>query len=115
MNDKGSKKEKIAQYREREIVGCVYVVRNTRNNRLLLDCSTDVASIRNRYGFAQKTGSCVAIKLQKDWSEHGSGAFTFEVLEELKRGEAQTDAQYKSDLEFLREAWREKLSNEEFY
>jgi len=115
LNDKSAKKELLAQYREREIVGCVYLVRNTLNNRLLLDYSTDVTSIRNRYEFAQKTGSCVAVKLNNDWMEHGSGAFSFEVLEELKKSETQTDAQYKADLEFLREAWREKLSNEVFY
>ena len=115
MEGKDAKKELRAQYREREIVGCVYIVRNTRNNRLLLESAADVSSTRNRFEFSQTTGSCVSMKLQKDWAEHGSGAFAFEVLEELKKGEAQTDAQFKADLELLREMWREKMPDEDYY
>ena len=110
-----TRKEILAQYKEREIIGCVYLIRNTLNNRVLLDTSADINSIRNRFEFAQKTGSCVVPKLQEDWSEHGSGAFSFEVLDELKRGENQTDAQFKDELGLLKDMWSEKLANEEFY
>ena len=113
-NDK--RKEILSQYKEREITGCVYLIRNTFNNKLLLDVSTDLQSVRNRFEFAQKTGSCINPKLQKDWSEHGNGVFVLEILEELTKGSAQTDACFKADVGFLKEAWFDKLSkSEELY
>ena len=107
-NDK--KKETLAQYKEREVIGGVYIVRNTMKNMLLLDSAPDIQSIKNRFEFAQKTGSCVNPKLQKDWSEYGSGAFVLEVLEELKKGNTQTDAEFKADVSILKEMWFEELS-----
>ena len=115
LNGNNPRKEILAQYKEREIIGGVYIIRNMLSNRLLLDASADIKSIRNRFEFARKTGSCVVPRLQEDWSEHGSASFSFEVLEELKRGENQTDAQFKADLDLLREIWSEKLSNEKLY
>ena len=111
-----TRKEILAQYKEREKIGCVYLIKNTLNNKLLLDASTDLQSVGNRFEFAQKTGSCINPKLQKDWSEHGNGVFVLEVLEELKKGSSQTDAGFKADVDFLKETWLDKLSkSEEFY
>ena len=110
------KKEILAQYKEREIIGCVFIIKNTLNNKLLLEASTDLQSVRNRFEFAHKTGSCINPKLQKDWSEHGSGAFVLEILEELKKGSSQTDAGFRADVDFLKETWFDKLSkSEELY
>jgi len=53
--------------------------------------------------------------LQEDWSENGSGSFSLEILEELKRGETQTDVQFKADLDILKDLWSEKLSDEDLY
>ena len=114
--DVSDKKKILAQYKEREIIGGVYLIRNTLNNKILLDVATDLQSIRNRFEFAQKTGSCVNPKLQKDWAEHGCGAFILEVSEQLVKGNAQSDSEFKADIEFLKEIWFDKLSvSEEFY
>ena len=115
MKDGNTKKELQSQYKEREITGGVYVIRNTLKNKLLCEISTELNGTRNRFEFSQKTGSCVSMKLQKDWAEQGSGQFVFEVLEELKKGDTQTDAQFKADLELLKEMWLEKLTNEDMY
>jgi hypothetical protein len=112
MNNNEKKKEILAQYKEREIIGGAYIIRNTLENKLLLDATTDLQSIKNRFEFSQKTGSCVYPKLQKDWSEHGGSAFVLEVLEELKKGGTQTDVEYKADIGFLKEMWLEKLSKD---
>jgi len=110
------KKKILAQYKERERIGGVYLIRNTLNNKILLDAATDLQSIRNRFEFAQKTGSCVNPKLQKDWLEHGCGAFLLEVPEQLVKGNTQTDAEFKADIEFLKEIWLDKLSiSEDLY
>ena len=114
--DVPDKKKILAQYKERERIGGVYLIRNTLNNKILLDAAADLQSIRNRFEFAQKTGSCVNPKLQKDWFEHGCGAFVLEVPEQLVKGNTQTDADFKADLEFLKEIWFDKLSvSEDFY
>ena len=115
MSDGGRKKELQSQYREREITGGVYLIRNTQNNKLFIDTAVDLQGGRNRFEFARKTGSCVYVKLQKDWNEQGGAQFVFETLEELTKGETQTQAEFKSDIELLKEMWREKLASEEFY
>jgi len=110
-----TKKELREQYKEREIIGGVYLIRNTRNGRILLEAAPDLGSAKNRFEFAQNTGSCVHMILQKDWSEHGCAAFSFEVLEELKKLDTQTKEEFKADVELLKEIWTEKYSNEELY
>jgi len=111
-----NRKDIIAQYKEREIIGCVFTIKNTLNNKLLLDASTDLQSVRNRFEFAQKTGSCINPKLQKDWSDNGNGVFVLEILEELRKGSSHTDACFKADVDFLKETWFDKLSkSEELY
>ena len=115
LKDINTKKELQLQYKEREVTGGVYLIRNTQKNKLLCEISMELNSTRNRFEFSQKTGSCVYMKVQKDWAEDGSSQFVFEVLEELKKGDTQTDAQFKADLELLREMWLEKLSNEDMY
>ena len=109
------KKELQSQYSGREVTGGVYLIRNTVNNRILVNAATDLQSSRNRFDFAQKTGSCIDMKLQKDWAEHGSAAFAFEVLDELKKGETQTDAEFKADVSLLKEIRLEKMSEEDQY
>lgn len=115
MKDNSTKKELLAKYKERTVIGGVYVIRNTLNNRLLLDASPDLKSIKNRFDFAKATGSCVDMKLQKDWAEHGSEQFVFEVLEELEKGETQSQKEFKADIDVLKEIWAEKLSGETLY
>ena len=115
MKNSNTKKELQVQYKERKIIGGVYIIRNTLNNKLLLGATGDLQSSKNRFDFEQKTGSCVDMKLQKDWAAQGSSSFTFEVLEELEKGETQTQTEFKADIDLLKEIWIEKLSNENLY
>ena len=113
--DGQTKKELQEKYKEREIIGGVYVIRNTLNNIVFLEAATDLRGIRNRFEFAQKTDSCIHVKLQSDWDKAGGGQFVFEVLEELQKGDTQTDKEFKADLMLLKEMWYENLSGTEFY
>ena len=115
MKDNKSRKELLAQYKERDVVGGVYVIRNILNNKLLLGAAADLQGIKNRFDFSQKTGSCVDLKLQSDWSKQGGEQFVFEVLEELKKGETQTVESFNADIDLLKEIWLEKLSDKDFY
>ena len=109
------KNELKAQYKEREVVGGVYAIRNTRNNRVYLDAASDLRSIRNRFDFAVSTGSCVNVALQADWSAHGADAFAFEVLEEIVKGETQTAKEFRADVALLKDLWRDKMAAETLY
>jgi len=113
--DSSQKKELQSNYKSRDMIGGVFLIRNTVNNRILLDAATDLGSRKNRFEFSQKTGSCVELKLKKDWSEQEGSNFVFEVLEELEKGETQTLKDFSADIGFLKEIWLEKLSSEDFY
>ena len=115
MGDKPNKKEMQNRYKEREIVGGIYAIKNTQNNKVFLEAATDIRGIKNRFEFAQKTGSCIHVKLQSDWDKQGGGQFAFEILEELQKGDTQTAEGFKADLMLLKEMWLETLSGSEFY
>lgn len=110
-----TKKELQAEYKEREIVGGVYIIRNTFKNKVLLESTTDLQGIKNRFEFSKKVGSCVNMKLQKDWLEQDSSQFVLEVLEELEMVKTQTPKEFKADTDLLKEIWLEKLLNEDLY
>lgn len=110
--DKSKRKELAESYKESEVRGGVYLIRNAANNRALLESSTNLDGSINRFEFSKKTGSCVSLKLQREWTEYGAENFSLEILEELKKGENQTDAEFKEDIDALKEIWRENLSGE---
>ena len=113
--DSNSKKELQAKYKEREIIGGVFLIRNTLTNKVLIEGATDLNSSRNRFEFSRKTGSCVYLKLRDDWMKQEHSQFVFEVLEELKKSETQTNAGFKEDIELLRDMWLEKFAGENLY
>jgi len=110
-----TKKELQAQYKEREVIGGVYVIRNTLHNKLLLDAAVDLHGSKSRFDFAIKTGSCIHPKLQNDWLAQKGRQFEFEILDELKKGDIQTNKEFKADIDLMKEMWLEKLSAENFY
>lgn len=113
--DKQAKKEIQAQYKEREMVGAVYGIRNTQNGKLFVDVSTDLRGMRNRFEFSVQSGACVQKKLEADWkAQHGKG-FLFEVLEELRSDNTQSTTAFKEELLLLKELWLERLTDEELY
>ena len=115
MEEHKTKKEQVASYKERKITGGVYAIRNTRSGRLLLGATNDLQGSKNRFAFAQTTGSCVDMKLQSDWKAQGGGIFAFDPLEELTKGETQTAEEFKADIEVLRRMWAEKLAGKDLY
>lgn len=109
------RKELINQYKNRKIIGGVFIIRNQLKNKSLLDTATDLQGSKNRFEFTQKTGSCADLRLQNDWIEQNGRHFVFEVLEELEKSNAQTESEFKKDLDILKEIWHEKLVGEDFY
>ena len=115
MKNNDEKKELRMRYEERKRVGGVFVIRNTLKDKLLLDATTDVQRSRNRFEFTQKTGSCADLPLQKDWTEQAGRGFVFELLEDLEKGETQTEAEFGADIKLLKELWLQKLAGKDFY
>jgi hypothetical protein len=113
--DQPGKKELIAKYKERKIIGGVYAIKNGVTGRSLLLSAQDLQGSKNRFEFAQKTGSCVHPKLKDDWEAYGGKAFSFEIFEELEKMETQTPDEFKEDIKVLAEIWLEKFDSVELY
>jgi hypothetical protein len=109
------KRQMLATYKERIVIGGVYAITNTATGKKLVESTQSLAGIRNRFEFSQATGSAVSLRLQKDWNTYGPEGFAFEVLEELKRGEAQTPQEFANDLKMLKEMWLQKGHPAELY
>ena len=115
MLDSNRRKQLLTEYREREIIGGVYLVKNTLKNKALLDASTDLQGSKNRFEFAQQTGAGVFPKLQEDWNTQPSSSFEFEILEQIQKNDGQTAAEFQADVNLLAEIWSEKLADEDLY
>ncbi len=115
MRENKTKKELKLQYKERTITGGVFAIRNTVNNRLLLDATTDLQGSKNRFDFTKMTGSGLHLKIQKDWTAQKGEGFVFEVLEELEKDPVQTQQEFEADIQVLKELWGEKLAGENLY
>jgi hypothetical protein len=49
-----------------------------------------------------------------EWKQYGAKSFSFVVLEEIEKGEAQTEEEFSDDVAILFEIWKDKeeLKNE---
>lgn len=103
------RKELISKYKNRKISGGVYRIVNTVSGKYLLKNAVDLKGSKNLFDFSVQTDMCPDFKVQKDWKQYGSKAFTFEVLEEIEINEDQSPQEFKEDLKALEELWREKL------
>ena len=113
--DQPDKKELLAKYKARKIMGGVYAIKNRVTGRSLLLSAQDLQGSKNRFEFAQKTGSCVHPRLKDDWAVFGGEAFSLEILEELEKMETQTPDEFKEDIRVLSEIWLEKFDPLERY
>jgi len=105
----------MAEYKERKVTGGIYAIKNSVTGKLLLLSTCDLQGSQNRFLFSQKTGSCINIKLQDDYSKYGADAFVFEVLEDLEKKETQTAKEFTEDMKILLELWTEKLKDSMLY
>ena len=110
-----AKRQLRAAYEKRSVLGGVYAITNTVTGKMLVEATPSLASVRNRFEFAQTSGLTVWPKLQKDWNKYGSGSFAFEVLEELEKGETQSAREFATDLKLLKEMWLNRGRSSGFY
>ena len=99
--DKQLKKEKLAAYKRRSVVGGVYSIVNTVTGKKMLSLTTDLQGSRNRFEFAQSMNSCVHHCLKGDWDLYGGQSFHFEKLQTIEKKENQTEDQFYDDIREL--------------
>lgn len=85
----------------------IYRVQHVVSGRTLIGGSVDAPAYLNRVRFELQLGSHRTPALQRDWTQDGAGAFTFEVLDDLNPDLAGRVA--PDDLEELLALWLEKL------
>ncbi|MDR0822422.1 MAG: GIY-YIG nuclease family protein [Endomicrobium sp.] len=112
---KQDKKKLTTDYKNRAVLGGVCAVKNNINGKIWIEGVKDIVGRRNRFEFVKNTGSAVPLNIRGDWELHGAEAFSFEVLEELKKGETQTDAEFVEYIETLKNIFIEKFTPEQLY
>ncbi|MDR3048534.1 MAG: GIY-YIG nuclease family protein [Elusimicrobiota bacterium] len=112
---KQDRKKLTTDYKNREMLGGVCAIKNNINGKVWIEGVKDIVGRRNRFEFVKNTGSAVPLNIRKDWELYGAEAFSFEVLEELKKGETQTDAEFAVDIETLKDIFIEKFKPEQLY
>ena len=110
-----TRKDLKEQYRHREVIGCIYATRNKTTGQMLLAQAANMVGARNRFEFSQSTKACPDLRLQAAWKEYGAEAFEFVVLEEVKKSDTQSDAEFIEDLKALLELWAEKTPQDSLY
>lgn len=98
-----SKKQWKEQYKSREVVGGVYRLRCDAAGEQWLLCTTDLQGSQNRFDFCVSTGSSPIMSANRVWQAHGAASFVMEVVEELKKEDTQTDAEFAEEVATLLE------------
>lgn len=106
--DTERKKELINAYKSKPVTGGIYCVRCSGNQREWIRSSVDMESSRSRFEFSVKIKTCPDPSMRPEWEKYGIETFSFECLEELKKGETQTAKEFAADVQALYEIWLEK-------
>ena len=107
--DKQSKKVLKEQYKSMLEVGGVYCIKCSAAGRSWVKATTNMQGAKNRFEFLALTNHCPETSMIEVWKQFGADAFSFEVLEEIKKKETQTSCEFSEDVNTLLEIWIEKL------
>lgn len=108
--DKQTKRDLKERYKSREVIGGVFCIKCNTADKFWLKSTMDIKSAKNRFAFSVNMNSCPETSMLETWKRYGAEAFSFEVLEEIKKKETQTDREFSDDVDTLLEIWTEKLS-----
>lgn len=96
--EKLSKKEIKEQYRNRTIIGGIYCIACKDSGRKWIKSTKDLAGQRNKFEFFASTNLCPEPGMSSDWNQYGAQSFSFAILEQLEKGETQTDKEFDDDI-----------------
>ncbi len=106
-----TKRELKENYKNRKVTGGIYCITCVGNHRRWMKSTRNIEGERNRYHFFLSTNSCPEPGMLKEWNQYGAESFSFTVLEEIEKGETQTDREFAEDIAVLLQMWTEKLEN----
>lgn len=107
-----SRKALKEQYKNRTIVGGIYCITCSGDSKSWIRATTDMQGAKNRFAFSVSVNSCPETGMLSAWNQFGASAFSFKVLEEMKKKELQTDCEFLQDVNTLLEMWTEKSGEE---
>jgi hypothetical protein len=109
--DSARRRELRDSYHDARREAGVYLIRNERTGRVLVGTSPDLTALRNRFQFAQATGSIGGLdgRLAADARTFGLDAFSLEVVDTIAVEPDTTPEQLRADLDALLELWSERL------
>ncbi len=111
--DSAKRKALRNAYQSKPVTGGVYCVQCSGNNRKWIKPSLNMEGSRNRFQFSISIKSCPEPSMRQEWAAYGLESFSFSCLEELEKGEDQTDEAFAADIKALHEMWLEKLAQED--
>ncbi len=106
MDTREKRKSLQRAYKEADEVGCVSLYENHVNGRYLIVGEPNLRGAKNRFQFSKAIGSCAHMLLAEDWKIYGADAFTFTVLDTLKKDPEQTLKEFKEELIALADMYR---------
>lgn len=102
------KKELILEYKQTPRPMGIYQIKNNINGKIFIQSSMNLPGSFNGQRFQLELKGHRNKELQEDWNLHGSKAFTFDVLENLKSEEIpQNDC--RDALTAMEDKWLSKL------
>ena len=106
--EKQSKRENKEQYKNRSVIGGVYCITCTKSGRSWIKSTKDLAGQRNKFDFFTSTNLCPEPGMSSDWKQYGAESFSFSILEQLEKGESQTDKEFADDIQTMYDMLLEK-------
>lgn len=102
------KKELKQQFRETPVESGIYQIKNTINNKIMVGSTRNLKTLNGIKFMLETNGYTPNKDLQNEWNQYGKDAFTFDILEKLKKND---DPYFneKEALLALEEKWLEKL------
>ena len=111
-----SKKELKEEYKQLKFNMGVFAIKNTVNQKLFIDGSTNLDAIWNRHRLQLNFGSHPNTVLQNEWKLFGSENFVFEILAEIKHNDTE-EIDYAKEVKQLAQLYIDELKpfNEKGY
>jgi hypothetical protein len=104
-----SRKALLQKYKETPRPMGVGRIRNTVNDSALVVAGTHISALLNRHQAQLKMGGHPHREMQRDFTDQGADAFTFEVLDTLEPSD-EPGYDPAGDLRVLEAMWMERLA-----
>ncbi|RKD33313.1 GIY-YIG nuclease family protein [Lacrimispora algidixylanolytica] len=111
--DKLSKRSLKEQYKNRTLTGGVYLIKCREGGMVWVRGTIDLKGAENRFVFSKSMDSCPENAMRELWNRYGGEAFTFEIVEDIRKKDTQSEEEFSQDVKVLFEMWQEKQKGEE--